>query len=87
MAGQRSTPEAAAPAPAPAPPVARRLQAEPSLAIKRAPVWQGLEQEPPGKWLERLAELRKQGRTGEADELLVEMKRRFPDQPLPDGLE
>lgn len=87
MAGLRSTPEAAAPAPAPAPPVARRLQAEPSPAMKRAPVWQGLEQEPPGKWLERLAELRKQGRTGEADELLAEIKRRFPDHPLSAGQE
>lgn len=87
MAGQRSTPQAAAPAPAPVPPAERRLQAEPLLAMKRAPVWHGLEQEPPGKWLERLAELRKKGRTGEADELLAEIKRRFPDQPLPTGVE
>jgi hypothetical protein len=53
--------------------------------MKQVPVWQGLEQEPLGKWLERLTELRKQGRTGEADELLAEIKRRFPDQPLPSG--
>jgi hypothetical protein len=83
MAGERSA--AGAAAPAPAPPAARRLQAEPSLAMKQVPVWQGLEQEPLGKWLERLTELRKQGRTGEADELLAEIKRRFPDQPLPSG--
>jgi hypothetical protein len=55
--------------------------------MKRAPVWQGLEQEPPGKWLERLVALRKEGRTGEADELLAEIKRRFPDQPLPADVE
>ena len=57
-----------------------RLRAE----AKRAPrAWQGLEREPPQKWLERLAELRKQGRTREADELLAEFKRRFPEHPLP----
>jgi hypothetical protein len=65
----------------------RRMQAEQAFAVKRAPVWQGLEQEPPQKWLERLAELKRQGRTGEANELLAELKRRFPDYPLPSGLE
>jgi hypothetical protein len=64
-----------------------RIQAEQALAMKRPPVWQGLEQEPPQKWLERLAELKRQGRTGEASELLAELKRRFPDYPLPSGLE
>jgi hypothetical protein len=54
---------------------------------KRALAWRGLEQEPPQKWLERLAELRKQGQTREADELLAEFKRRFPAHPLPVGTE
>jgi hypothetical protein len=52
-----------------------------------APAWRGLEQEPPRKWLERLTELRKRERTREADELLAEFKRRFPDHPLPAGTE
>lgn len=65
----------------------RRMQPEQALAMKRPPAWHGLEQEPPQKWLERLGDLRKQGRTGEANELLAELKRRFPDYPLPSGLE
>ncbi|HKA39019.1 MAG TPA: hypothetical protein VKD25_04580 [Burkholderiales bacterium] len=52
-----------------------------------APAWRGLEQEPPQKWLERLAELRKRGLTREADELVAEFKKRFPDYPLPAGTE
>lgn len=65
----------------------RGMAAEPLADSSRLPVWHGLEQEPPQKWLERLADLRKQGRTGEASELLVELKRRFPDHPLPSGVE
>ena len=81
-----TAPRAAAPQPMP---MKKRIQAERAkpLADKRPPVWHGLEQEPPQKWLERLADLRKQGRTGEANELLAELKRRFPDHPLPSGLE
>jgi resuscitation-promoting factor RpfA len=67
-------------------PMERRNQAEQALAKKGPPVWHGLEQEPPQKWVERLAELRRQGRTGEAEELMAELERRFPDHPLPDGL-
>jgi hypothetical protein len=81
-----TAPRAAAPQPKPL--VGnRRMQAEQALAMKRPPAWQGLEQEPPQKWLERLVELKRQGRTGEANELLAELKRRFPDHPLPSGLE
>jgi hypothetical protein len=79
-------PRAAAPQPKPLADN-RRMQAEQALAMKQPPVWQGLEQEPPQKWLERLAELKRQGRTGEASELLAELKRRFPNYPLPSGLE
>ena len=81
-----TAPRAAAPQPKPLVD-SRRMQAEQTIAMKRPPVWQGLEQEPPQKWLERLAELKRQGRTGEANELLAELKRRFPDHPLPSGLE
>ena len=85
-----SSTDPAPPLAAPKPmPMEKRMQAERAkpLADKRPPVWHGLEQEPPQKWLERLADLRKQGRTGEANELLAELKRRFPDHPLPSGLE
>jgi hypothetical protein len=80
-----SAPGAASPAPKLM--IENRMPAEQarSRLEKRPPVWHGLEQEPPGKWLERLAELRKQGRGGEAEELLAEIKRRFPDHPLPAG--
>ena len=64
----------------------RNLEARASAA-KRPPPWHGLEQEPVQKWLERLTDLRKQGRTTEAEELLAEIKRRFPDHPLPAGVE
>ena len=86
-----SAADTAPPAAAPKPmTMEKRMQVEERakpLADKRPPVWRGLEQEPPQKWLERVAELRKQGRAGEADELLAELKRRFPDFPLPSGLE
>jgi hypothetical protein len=81
--GSDAAPPAAAPQ---AKPMERRKHAEQALAMKGPPAWHGLEQEPPQKWVERLAELRRQGRTGEAEELLAELKRRFPDHPLPDGL-
>lgn len=49
----------------------------------QAPAWQGYEKEPPQKWLERIAELRRQGETVAANEMVAEFKRRFPDHPLP----
>jgi hypothetical protein len=63
------------------------LQAEKAPAQERLPAWHGLEQEPPRKWLDRLAELERQGPHVEADERLAEFKRRFPDQRLPLGRE
>ncbi len=86
-AAQRSSPERVAPAAPRSKPVLRGMQAEQALAMKRLPPWHGLEQEQPQKWLERLAELRRQKQTADADELLAEFKRRFPDHPLPGGFE
>lgn len=37
----------------------------------------------PGKWLERIEELRKQGKFEEAKTSLAEFKQRYPDYPLP----
>jgi len=52
-------------------------------AQKRAPSWLGFEREPPQKWLERIEELRRLWQTAQAEEMLAEFKRRFPDHPLP----
>jgi hypothetical protein len=49
----------------------------PSLASKFA-------DQPPEKWGEKIVELRRQGRSAEADELLAEFRRRFPGQIVPD---
>lgn len=42
--------------------------------------------QPPQKWLEKIAELRAAGKAGEADELLKAFRKRFPDHPLPAGM-
>ncbi len=41
--------------------------------------------EPPEKWGEKIVDLRRQGRFAEADELLAEFRRRFPDRVVPDA--
>lgn len=57
--------------------------AKPALRLleKPAPLWRGLEDQPPEKWLERLAEFKRDGRQADADELLAEFRRRFPGHP------
>lgn len=49
-------------------------------------LWQDLEQEPAGKWLERLRELRRDGRNEDFARLAAEFRRRFPDAVLPEDL-
>lgn len=41
-----------------------------------------LDRRSPEKWLAAIAELRRQGRTAEADASLAEFRRRYPDHPL-----
>lgn len=41
--------------------------------------------ESPERWLERIAELRRAGRHDEADRLLAEFRRRFPDYRIPEA--
>lgn len=53
----------------------------PKPALKPVPPWRGLEDQPPEKWLERLADLRRDNRQADTDELLAEFRRRFPDHP------
>jgi hypothetical protein len=47
-------------------------------------LWQDLVEEPAEKWIQRLVELRRAGRTADADALMTEFRRRFPDQHLPE---
>lgn len=57
-----------------------------SAAPARAVPWQDLVKEPPEKWIQRIAELRRAGQTADADALLAEFRRRFPDARLPEDL-
>jgi len=41
--------------------------------------------EPPEKWLERIAELRKEGKHEEADKALEEFRKRYPDYRIPES--
>jgi hypothetical protein len=40
-----------------------------------------LADEPPERWLDKIAELRRGGKLIEADELLAAFKQRFPEHP------
>jgi TolA-binding protein len=44
-----------------------------------------LEGRAPAAWLDRVATLRRDGRTDDADALLAELRRRYPDEPLPEA--
>lgn len=57
-----------------------------SAAPARSLLWQDLVGKPPEKWLQRIAELRRAGKTADADVLVAEFRRRFPDEPLPENL-
>lgn len=91
-----STPAAGASAPAAAP--AMRPYAAPAAKPlgqqRRADVAQAmtpavaalaaeLDKRPPAEWLARIAQLRREGRAADADGLLAEFKRRFPEEPVP----
>jgi hypothetical protein len=41
--------------------------------------------EPPGKWGEKIVDLRRQGRSAEADALLAEFRQRFPGHVVPEA--
>jgi hypothetical protein len=56
-----------------------------AIGKSRPAIWEGFEKEPPEKWLERIEELRRQGRSAEAEEMLSEFKRRFPEHPQAGG--
>ena len=85
-------PGAAAAAPAQrqlAPVAARALNSDRSPTADTgavAALLKELDAKPPEKWLERIEELKRQGRGGEAEAMLTEFKGRFPNHPLPAGL-
>jgi hypothetical protein len=85
-AERNAAPVAAAPAPEPARSrIMAKARKEAASADAGTPVWQEFEKESPQKWLERIGELRRQGRATDADAMLAEYKRRFPGHPLPPG--
>lgn len=57
-----------------------------SAAPARGALWQDLVREPPEKWLQRIAELRRGGQSADADALALEFRRRFPEARLPEDL-
>ena len=75
-------------------------QERPSSAIASAPAPQRqlqrdgaqpqalakLAQEPPEKWLERIAHLRQQGRHDEADKALAEFRKSYPDYKISEAM-
>lgn len=80
----RSAPAATA-ADAAAGPAARvAAPAALSAPVAAQPLWHDLVKEPAEKWLQRIAEWRRAGRTADADLLATEFRRRFPDQALPE---
>lgn len=70
---------AAGPAPGAAAPAAL------SAPVPARPLWHDLVNEPAAKWLQRIAEWRRAGRAADADVLITEFRRRFPDQSVPDA--
>jgi hypothetical protein len=66
----------------------RTLQTGPATAdtARVAALLKEFDPQVPEKWLEKIEALKREGRKGEADELLAEFKRRFPNHPLPPGL-
>ncbi len=98
-ASPRSEPPPASPRalmrPAPAPAMADAVSgpalgssgavaARQAAASVQQTLWQDLVQEPPQKWVQRIVEWHRAGRTADADALMQEFRRRFPEHPLPD---
>jgi hypothetical protein len=78
----RSEPQVAQ-APAPASPPAA---APPSDPAPEARAMAKLAVEPPERWLERIAELRKLGKHEEADKALAEFRRAYPDYRISEAM-
>jgi len=86
---RQERPSAADPAPAPQerPPAAaqapqRELQRDSAVSAVQGK----LAEESPEQWLERIAQLRQQGRHEEADKALAEFRKRYPDYKMPEAM-
>ena len=77
----------AAPAPAAADAAAGRMArsapAAAAVASAAPPLWQDLIDQPADKWIQRILEWQRAGRSADAEALVREFVRRFPQQPLP----
>ncbi|HUP94789.1 MAG TPA: hypothetical protein VM164_07765 [Burkholderiales bacterium] len=62
------------------------VESEAALASAVSKLIVELSGRPPAEWLERVATLRREARRPEADALLDEFRRRYPDQPIPADL-
>lgn len=82
-ADRAATPPAPAAAPAPRAARPERYQMTDEIGGLKAE----LDSEPPARWLERITTLRREGRKAEADALLAEFKRRYPEERLPASLQ
>jgi len=70
---------------APQPRFAAPLAKERSAAVASPPALAAqYAHEPPEKWGEKIVELRRQGRSAEADDLLAEFRRQFPGHVVPE---
>jgi hypothetical protein len=63
---------------------AREAPAAPAVVPQTAPAARVMSDDAPERLLERIAELRKQGRHEEADKALEDFRRRYPDYRIPD---
>ena len=82
---RRHESESARPAPAPAPAPARPAMERPRAEMgAMSGAMAGRAIEAPEPWLERIAELRRQGKHEEADKALEEFRKRYPDYRLSD---
>ena len=87
-----ANPRASVSAPAPLAKPAPAAAPKPEVSRARAfgeigALTSELQGEPPQRWLERVASLRRDGRNTEADALLAEFRKRFPNESVPLSLE
>lgn len=63
-----------------------REEARSAGSAPAVPAAQSELMESPERWLERIAQLRKEGRHEEADKALAEFRRRYPDYRIPEAM-
>ena len=63
--------------------IARSAPAAAAVASAPPPLWKDLIDQPADKWIQRILEWQRAGRSADAEALVREFVRRFPQQPLP----